>query len=120
MVSCAWSTFTTPTHCKGKAALFRGSTVNDTYIFLNLSKDTPITATPVMNPMTADNAMITSVLTATDGENSDHVWQLATQMPKPSGRKKFSWQGKRFGSSLVFREAVPGLPDKTTGHKMKE
>ncbi len=75
-----------------------------------------ITATPVMNPMTADNAMITSVLTATDGENSDHVWQLATQMLKPSGRKKFSWQGKRSGSPLLFREAIPGSPEETAGH----
>ncbi len=63
-----------------------------------------MTATPVMSPMTADNAMITSVLTATDGENSDHVWQLATQKPSSSEKKKSSRHERRFGL-LVLRGA---------------
>ncbi len=75
-----------------------------------------MTAIPVTIPIIADRATTTSVLIATDCENSDHVWQLATQNTDPSGRKKFSRQGRR-REALVFRGAVPRSSEEATSLK---
>lgn len=64
------------------------------YIFLNRNRDMTATANAVTNPTIAVRAFITSVPTATDRGYSDHVWQLATQTPNSSERKKFSRQGR--------------------------
>ena len=64
-----------------------------------------MTATPVMNPTIAEKRITTSVPIATEGVNSVHVWQLATQMPNSFGRKKSSRQGRRAGE-VEFRGAL--------------
>ena len=66
-----------------------------------------MTARPEVNPIKADRRITTSVPVATDSENSDHVWQLATQKFESSGRKKSSLQGRGSGV-LILRKALPG------------
>ena len=70
-----------------------------------------MTTSPEVNPIKADRRIITSVPVATDSENCDHVWQLATQKLELSGRKKSSLQGRK--SVLVLRGDVSGSPEET-------
>ena len=80
------------------------------YIFLNLMIDMMRAATAAMKPMIAARRMNISVAIATDSVYCDHVWQLATHISEPSGRKKLSWQGR----VLIFSGATSEVSKRTT------
>ena len=83
-----------------KAAITWNLNKRITYICLHLSREMARTLSPVMKPITTKEARSTP---AADIGITDHEWQFAMQIADPSGRKKFSRQGRRSGL-LVFRK----------------